>query len=70
MSTYRFTTRVAYPDVDLNFQLTIPGALRMMQEAAIYHSAERLQHQYQRDDPRSLDHCGLAHSDAGAGRLG
>ena len=38
MSTYRFTTRVGYPDVDMDFKLTIPGALRMMQEAAIYHS--------------------------------
>lgn len=38
MSTYRFTTRVGYPDVDMNFKLTMPGAMRMMQEAAIYHS--------------------------------
>lgn len=38
MSVYRFTTRVSYPDVDQNFNLSISGALRLMQEAAAIHS--------------------------------
>ena len=38
MSVYRFTTRVAYPDVDQHFNLSISGAIRMMQEAGAIHS--------------------------------
>lgn len=38
MSVYRFTTRVAYPDVDQSFYLSMTGAMRMMQEAACIHS--------------------------------
>ena len=38
MSVFCFTTRVAYPDVDQHFHLSISGAIRMMQEAAAIHS--------------------------------
>lgn len=38
MSVYRFTTRVAYPDLNHEYRLSMTGAMRMMQEAACVHS--------------------------------
>lgn len=38
MSIFRFTTRVSYPDLDQNYNLSMSGALRLMQEAAAIHS--------------------------------
>ncbi len=40
MSRFVFSTRVAYPDIDEDLRLTMTGAIRMMQEAAILHSSQ------------------------------
>ena len=38
MAPFHFQTRVSYADIDENFCLTMPSAMRMMQEAAILDS--------------------------------
>lgn len=38
MTPYYFETRISYGDIDGGLKLTLPGAMRMMQEAAIIHS--------------------------------
>ena len=38
MSPFAFSTRVAYADIDQSRNLSLTGAMRMMQEAAIVHS--------------------------------
>lgn len=38
LQPYVFHTRVAYSDIGPDLRLTLPGAMRMMQEAAILHS--------------------------------
>ena len=38
MSTYVFPTRVSYTDIDQSRNLSLTGAMRMMQEAAVIHS--------------------------------
>ena len=38
MSLYKFSTRVSYADIDQSRNLSLIGAMRMMQEAAILHS--------------------------------
>lgn len=40
LSPYVFPTRVAYGDIDGHMALTLRGAMAMMQEAAIVHSAQ------------------------------
>lgn len=40
MCTYSFQTRVTYDDVDQDLRLTLKGAMGMMQEAAVVHSAK------------------------------
>lgn len=39
MSKFQFSTRVAYGDIDKNLNLTLRGAMEMMQESAIIHSS-------------------------------
>jgi len=38
MNVFQFPTRVSYADITDDYKLTLPGAMRMMQEAAIVHS--------------------------------
>lgn len=40
MASYEFSTRVAYADIDGHLALTLRGAMELMQESAIIHSAQ------------------------------